>query len=205
MNQHHIFFDVETSHLQPEKGEILEIAAIRTDEEGQIVAKCCDRVCPTMEIDPSVIPVNGYNEKDWSTAVPFRTALGTLRAVALEDYTNHFVVVAHFAPFDQSFLLSECKKAGLENPFPNRIWVDTAQLAWPLVFSDIIENRKLETLCNYYDVAKENLHTAYGDANALRQIYWKMMARYKIALNVEGKVKGVVGGLLGSIAQQFGF
>lgn len=197
MNQHHIFFDVETSHLDCELGEIIEIAAIRTDEEGNTLSGFYDKIKPTKSVDLEAAKINRYNEKDWKNSVPFITALDTLKSSIIKPYGGKkFVVVAHVAQFDKTYLQLECKRYKQDEPFATRYWIDTAQLAWPFLFSGIILDRKLNTLCKFFDVDTNNLHNALRDVEALSQVYWRMMKRYKLAMSVDNDVRKAASGLI---------
>lgn len=202
MNQEHIFIDLETSSLNPKTGEIIELAAIRTDCFGTMVGSpVCDKIKPLKLVDAEAAKVNGYSEKDWQYAVPFRIAFENFERSLIRDRTDKLVIVAHFADFDRRFLEETLDREQIPNPLQGRSWIDTGQLAWPLVFNDYLKSRSLEALCKYYGIENEHPHSAADDVKATAEVYWAMMGRFKIAQGVETKVRRFGTGILDTIVQ----
>lgn len=185
MKQDHIFFDIETSSLDYDSAEVLDMAAIRTDRTGDILAAYSDRIRPSREVDPKSAKVNGYNSSDWANAQEFKAAVAAMAGVILNPkFDTKYVVVAHFSEFDKTILTNQCKAHGIEMPF-KRAWLDTAQIAWPYAFNDMLSGRSLDTLCKYFGVVNKSPHTAAGDAAATMHAYWAMMRRLTPALMAE--------------------
>ena len=199
MKQDHIFFDLETSSLDPIKGEIIDIAAIRTDSLGNVLCACTNKVKPTKDVEASAAAVNGYNERDWKNAIPLQTAIDAINSTIMKDRTDKYAVVAYNAEFDKAFLTESCKRLDIEFPFPKRAWVDPMHMAWILVYGDNIESRKLTSLANYYGVDIKDAHTAVGDCEIMMEVYFRMMQRFAIGQKVEKIGRNLVSEATGKI------
>jgi DNA polymerase III epsilon subunit-like protein len=205
MNQDHVFIDLETSSLSPESGEILDVAAIRCDRKGNVLATYADRVLPERSVEPEAANKNGYSEEAWRTAVSLHTALAGLRATIQHSrFEEKFVVVAHFADFDRAFLEAACKTAHVPQVLAGRAWICTGQLAWPLVASGLLSSRSLDSVSKYHGVVNTAPHTAMGDVVCLKDTYFEMMRRYKLALAGEDMLRTVGGPRLEAAKKWFG-
>ena len=182
MTQDHIFIDLETSGPEPAENCIIEIAAIRTDPQGKILATYTDKIMPSVKVSDEARKVNGYAPDKWADAVSLSMALHGLNKTLLDGRSDKYVVVAHFAEFDKHFLTSDCVRNSLPLPFPKRAWIDTGQIIWPLAFVGAIKSRSLESICAHLGIVNESPHTAPGDCLALCKMYWAIMRRYSVAL-----------------------
>lgn len=201
----HIFFDVETTSLLVADGEIIELAAIRTDWKGNVQSTFQTKIKPKLRVEQTAAEVNGYTKEKWANAISFQDAISGLKESVLNG--NKYVVVAYNADFDSGFLLKSCERFAVCNPFPGRAWIDPYQLAWILVYGKAIDSRKLTSLANYYGVDIKEAHTAMGDAEILMHVYFRMMQRFDIGQKVEGwgrKVAGEVMQGLFSVIQKVG-
>ena len=208
MSQDHIFIDVETSSLDVKTAEIIDIAVIRTDGEGSILASITDKIKPIKAVEEGAAKVNGYNERDWQNAVPFNVAIDSIHSSIIRGRTDKFVLVAHFAEFDRACIETSLSRTNIvqANPFAGRAWIDTAQLAWPLVYNGVIKSRSLAALAKFYGFENEAEHTASGDAEVMCKTYWAMMGRFKIAQGVERNVRKLGTGMLeGLVCMVSGF
>lgn len=199
MQQDHIFIDVETTGLDPKTNSIIEIAAIRTDSQGKITDSYTDRIIPSTEVSESAAKVNGYDAEKWTDAVPFATAMHALSKAIVENKGERVVMVAHFADFDRSFIKANCERASTTNPLPERAWIDTGALLWPLAFNGAIKSRALESACAYFDIINTSPHTAPGDCLATCKLYWTLMRRYSVALAVSTAAHSKWGGIVTGI------
>jgi DNA polymerase III epsilon subunit-like protein len=190
IQQDHLFIDFETSSLDSATGEILEIGALRTDCRGKILATFTDKVLPTKAIDDGASNVNGYTKEKWKDAVPFGIALRSMRKAVLEGKDEKVIIVAHFADFDRAFIAAQCDREKETNPFAGRGWICTGQLVWPLIFCGILHSRKLEAVCDYFEITNQAPHTAGGDVAATAQVYWALMRRNVSAMMAEDAIHG---------------
>src|SRR6185436_7615034 len=131
MNQEHIFFEIVGNSQDPKTGLIESMAAIRTDNEGNELARW---------YDPTVADSD------------FATVIEGLKSTIITKRTDRFVVVSHFGEYSRNYLLNNCKIARVLDPFEGRMWIDSAQLAWPLVVNDIIKERSVAELAKFYGV-----------------------------------------------------
>ena len=201
----HVFFDVETTGLNPKTDDIIEAAAIRTDWEGNQLAAWCQKINPVSPVSEEAAKVNGYNEKDWAEAVDFPTAMRGFKSVIFENRPK-FVMVAHEAYFDRLMLEENCLRVNEAVPLEGyHRWICTRNLAWPLVYSGQVQSAKLTAIAEYYsvDFIDHKAHTATGDVQAMMQIYWKMMKRYSIAVEVEKGVKQIGGNVFANVMNFF--
>ncbi len=203
----YIFLDIEGSGLDTDVAEILEIAAIRADGDGTVITSYSDRVKPTLPVSPEAAAINGYTEAAWADAVPLSRAIATMRRVILSDnYEASYVVVAHFGEsYDRPMLRNACKRLGVPSLLEGRGWVDTGQMAWPMVLAGFIRSRSLECVSSYLGIQNQAPHTAKGDVTAAMSVYWEMMRRYKISLLTEQTVRTLGGEQFDSFRRMFGF
>jgi DNA polymerase III epsilon subunit-like protein len=176
MNQHHIFFAVGVTD-----GALSSIAAVRTDEEGTVQSATFG---DKLRGDGSVLLI---------------TAIETMRKGVLDDRSDKYVVVSHYeAP--RILLKVACKEAGIDMPFPtDRIWLDTAQLVWPVVASGALDSRSIESMAHFYGVECPKSRDAAKEALVIADVYWRMMARYMMAQKVENTGRRVVANMIDSV------
>jgi hypothetical protein len=119
----------------------------------------------------------------------------SLAAVVLEE-DNPYVVVG----FNIGSIKSKFAKAF----DADAIWIDAAQLAWPMLLSGVVPSSKFSELCRHFNVANEAPGTATGDCAALTQMYWGMMARYKTSLLSEEVAREMGGKTLATVRSWLG-
>lgn len=191
MNLDHIFIDLAVTDPNPEKGKIIALAAVRTDKRGNVLAAFSDETSTGGEYSEAL----------------FKKSIAAMEsAILAKRFEMSYIVVAHFAEVDRRFLTSAYEAASLGIPFPKRAWLDTAQMAWPLVYNDMIAERTLDSLCVHFGIERkaETYDTAMGDCEALVRVYWAMMARYRGALQGEELVRNVGGETLAKARKMFG-
>ena len=119
-----IILDIETSSLDPSKGEILEIGAVRiaTGEAFEV------KIHPLRikDADPEALAVNGYNKKDWEEAFLLPHALQLLSEFV--DLAPAYLM-AYGVSFDRSFLEKAYRDCNLPYPFHYH-HLDLMTLAW---------------------------------------------------------------------------
>lgn len=197
MNLDHVFIDLETTGINPRIDSIIEIAAIRTSATGEILCATCDKVRPTTKVSAEAQAVNHYSEDAWENAVDLKAAIRGMTSVICEGRSDKLVVVAHGAPFDSAMLAMSCEREGIAVPFQGRKWVDTVTLAWPLIFSGRVMSASLSSLCKFYGIENSGAHTAAGDADACRQVYWQLIRRYETAQRVEQTIDNAINNATG--------
>lgn len=101
--------DVETTGLDPRTDRIVEVAVVRCDERGEVVAEWSTLVQPGR--DPGPTGVHGITAADLSVAPRFAEVAG-----ALASQLDGTVVAAHNLAFDARFLQEEWARAGVERP-----------------------------------------------------------------------------------------
>ena len=92
--------DVETTGLNPNIHEIIEVAIVTKDESYHA------KVIP-MNIEhasPKALEINGYNEKDWYGAVPAKDV-----AIRTAKMLDGKTIIGHNPSFDMSFLRELCR------------------------------------------------------------------------------------------------
>lgn len=186
-DQDHIFLDTETGSLDPETGCIIELAGIRTDCRGRVIASYCDRIIPDREVSKEAAAVNGYNEKEWKkNGVSFDAAIRSFVRNLVTEYNERVIFVGHFCDFDRAFIKSDCLRHGVEIPLQTRAWICTGSLIWPFLFNGQLKSRRLIDVCKFlelpYGQDGSKLHNAALDTKACCDVYWEIMRRYSTAL-----------------------
>lgn len=192
MNLDHVFIDLAVSDPDPEKGEIVAMAVVRTDHQGKVLAAFSD----TCGSDHS------FDEPRFAQCI--HRMQDTILAKNLQV---SYIVVAH-GPDDRRFLRAAYGRLKEKDSevFPKRSWLDTSQLAWPFVYNDMASERTLESLCVHFGVPfdPETADSAMGDCERLVRLYWTMMGRYRLALKGEQMARDVGGDLFGRASSFLG-
>lgn len=161
------FVDVETTGLDPERHEIVEIGlvlanAATLEEIGAFSA----RVAPERleDADPGALVVNGFTAEAWAGALPLRSAL----ELALPMLAGS-MLAGHNVGFDRSFLSAAFQRAGMPMP-AYKYSLDTASMAWPLLRSGRIPRLSLDALAAYFGLTRESPHRALADARCALEV-----------------------------------
>lgn len=175
------FIDLETTGLDPEKHEIIEIGAIIARQ-----IQCADKGCELEVIDelelkvkpehletsdPESLKINGYNEGDWLFAVSLQQAIKVLA-----EKTEGAILVAQNVSFDWSFLEKAFAKTGVANKMDfHRL--DLLSMAYAKLYHNPAAQRfSLRSLCAHYEIRNERAHSALADIRATYEIYKKIVA-----------------------------
>ncbi len=162
-----IAIDLETTSLEPTKGQIIEVAAVRF-RKGKEVAKFTTLVNPEKKIPFIVSDITGITDADVANAPTFD---------AVKDELSEFIgenpIVGHNVSFDLAFL----KANGLE--FGAAVY-DTWKLA-TIAFTGFA-SYSLENIAPRLGLDPGSSHRAYDDAklsgNLFLRIGEEILARY---------------------------
>ena len=159
-----VVLDFETTGLNPNSDEIIEIGAVRL-EGGVEVGEFSQLIHPGRPIPPKVVEITGITDAMLATQP-------RLEAV-FEEFARFIegaVLVAHNAAFDMAFLRRAFKRFGRELKAPV---LDTLTLARNRYRT--LSNHKLGTVCKHLDISLKNAHRAVHDARATGLVMTKTL------------------------------
>jgi DNA polymerase-3 subunit epsilon len=177
--QNLLFVDCETTGLDAEKHEIIDIATILTRFDGETVLERWEQRAIAERIsdaEPGALIINGYNEHEW-----FKT--GAVRQIELAKLLTPRVEKATFVgqnvSFDEGFIRGLFKRHS-QKPNWDYHKVDTAALFWPLfVNHPELQGVSLKYSAPYLGIEPEpELHRAMVGAETCRRVYVALMKRY---------------------------
>jgi len=169
------FIDIETTGLDYDKGEIIELGVVITKmKEGvltvidQLDLKIAPKHIETA--DPQALRINGYTEADWIFAVSIEEALKTF-----VDKTEGTIFVAHNITFDYGFIEANLKRYGIEARY-HYYKLDTLALAFGVLQnSEDMGKLSLRALCEKYGIENKKAHSAFADAYATYEVFKKLL------------------------------
>lgn len=146
--------DLETTGLDPQASEVLELAAVRVDADGTITGEFSMLVRPSVPVPARITELTGITQSDVDRE-------GRSLADAMRAFTAFLgarPVFFHNAPFDQGFLAQAGARSGVQ--FTNAVYdtLPLARRAWPS-----LPNHKLPTVAQHVDVPGD-AHRALADS-----------------------------------------
>jgi len=163
-----VVFDIETSGLDPQKDEILEIAGIK-----MLGPQETDRfeflIQPTKPISVEVEKINGLNE--FFLLVNGRPGLQVIKDFF--DFSKNSIVVGHnIKDFDWLFLANFAKKNNW--PQPNNQLIDTLLLSRKML---ALSQYNLTAVANHFGFENRNAHRAMPDVEVNAKVFVKLMEK----------------------------
>lgn len=163
-----IAFDLETTGTLAGVDQIVEIGAVRFDQQGEPETVFTTLINPGVSMPPEASRVNGITD-DMLVGKPKITDVLDLFA----EFCGDDILVAHNAPFDAQFLTADIKK--YESTAPKGIILDTCNMARK-VFPGLA-NYKLGTLVQHLGIPSTQFHRAEEDAAYCGHLFAKMLLR----------------------------
>lgn len=156
-----VVLDVETTGLYPSKCEILEVSAIRF-ETGMTPVSAFTTLCkPSKPIPVDASAVNHITDDMVEDAPAFAQI-----APALTEFIKGCHIAGHNLDFDLRFIHAH----GAVIPEGVRFY-DTLDLAQLTISKSNIYNYKLDTICNYYGIWRDNAHRSLSDCYATSKVF----------------------------------
>ena len=165
-----VAIDLETTGLDFEKDEIIEVALVRFENgvEGESVDYLVKPTSVTLR--PFIESLTGISNADLENAEPFAAV-----AEKIYSFIGDLPIVAHNAMFDSKFLKQTFAKVGVA--FENHpVWdsLTVSRIAYQNV-----PNHRLDTLVQELGIERSRAHRALPDAIACGELF--VMALNKIA------------------------
>ena len=160
MDNYLIAVDIETTGLNTDTDNIIEIAAIKF-LNGEYVDKYVSYVNPMRKITEEITALTGITDND----VIFSPTISQI-VEEVNQFIGNSPVVGHNLKFDLSILNRE--KIAINNDY-----IDTYDIAYNVVVADI--NLSLSSLADYLNVQFDELHRAEGDAYLSFQVFQSLI------------------------------
>lgn len=160
-----VFFDTETSGLNCQKCQIIELAMISV-VDGEIVDEYDEFIKCDKSLPPKVVKLTGISDKTLNEkGLSEEKVANDIKEKILESD----LMVAHNAQFDLSFVYELLKKyfpSEVDEIVENVYWLDTLS-----VLKDRKEYpHKLINAVEHYEIEKVNFHRAIDDTKALYHV-----------------------------------
>ena len=171
-NQNLAFIDLETTGLNSERHEIIELGCVvlRQPDLKQL-AELDLKIKPLHleTAEPEALRVNGYNGGDWLFAADLAQALK-----ALNEKAAGAMMISHNITFDWPFLERAYATTGVPNQLAS-VRLDLLSMAFvKLHKEERVQRFNLRALCDYFQLKNEQQHTALADIKASVAIYKKL-------------------------------
>ena len=161
-------FDIETSGLDPNRDEILEIAGLKLRGQEEI-GRFEVLIQPTRSIPPEVEKINGLNEI-------FLLVNGKKSHEALTEFLSFIstsIVVGHnIKDFDWLFINSHAKKHGVVPP--KNAMIDTLLLSRKLL---ALPRYNLTEVARHFGYENRNAHRAMPDVEVNKEVFLELMKK----------------------------
>jgi DNA polymerase III epsilon subunit-like protein len=164
-----VFVDIETTGLDPEIHEIIEIAILPLKGpvwQTKIKPEHLDVA------SPKALEINGYQDhpEDWEDAPRFLNIAPEIAA-----HLKDTMIAGQNTQFDMGFIRSLFKRHDLPLKGVPYSWVDTVSLAYEHLVPLGTPDLKLGTTCDFLGISNDGQHTAAADVYRTREAYLKMI------------------------------
>lgn len=154
-------FDLEMTGLDPERDEIIELAAV-VSRGGDAPVAHASVLVTTCEVSASAAELHGISRQESEQGVAPAVGLA-----AFLDAIEGCVLVGHGVELDLEFLRRATERWLPHRAPPTRV-IDTLTLARRAVHA---KRYSLEALCDELRLPKQRFHRATGDALATRALF----------------------------------
>ncbi|MDR2047320.1 MAG: 3'-5' exoribonuclease [Clostridiales bacterium] len=158
-------FDCETTGLDRANDGIIEIGAVKI-ENGAITETFETLVNPGREVGGDITALTGITNDELKTAPKIETVFGDFY-----KFIGETPIVAHNIEFDIEFIRRAAKRM---NYYVGNEMYDTMTIARKH-FS--VQNYKLGTLCEFFDIKLKDAHRALNDALATAKLFIILAAK----------------------------
>lgn len=169
--------DTESSGLDPTKDALLSFGGVKIADSKILIHTAVEWYPKATVSGGKTAPIHGL------VAVPDPISMEEFLRKLL-PYLGNSILVGHHLGFDLELLEKQLKPFGIER-LPNPI-VDTLSLAVRLEHGPQADRRminmesySLDSLCDRYDIDREDRHTAGGDAFLTAQLLLKLLKKCK--------------------------
>ncbi len=159
-----VVFDLETTGLEANKDEIIEIGACKV-EQGKITETFSTFVKPSKHIPREITELTGINDAMVADAPSINYVLPDFY-----KFCYGATMVGHNVSFDIGFIYNAAKK--LSYNFNNPL-MDTIEMAHKKLPG--LKNYKLGTVVERLKIVLDNAHRAINDATATAKVFIKLM------------------------------
>lgn len=166
MLKSYIAFDVETTGLNPEENEIIEIGALKV-RGGKVQERFMEFIRPKVMISSAITKLTGITNEMVEQARSRREVVSEFLEFCGDD-----ILIGHNVIFDYSFVKVSALGEGM---LFEKAGIDTLKIARK-VHKDM-ESKSLGNLCDYYNIENNAAHRAYHDALATAKLY-QTLAHY---------------------------
>lgn len=167
-----IILDIETTGLDPDKHEIIEIGCLVVDPQTlEVIAEYSSKVQPKHleTADPQALEINKFSLEAWKEAKPLGEVMREFNMFAPGGVPAGFNV-----SFDRGFIEKAAREEEVELTIDYH-WVDVMSLVYEGLFSDKrfegLEKLGLTHVCEVLGISHREAHTAMGDARATLEVY----------------------------------
>ena len=164
-----MFVDVETTGMSPQRDRVIEVAAIRV-EDNQIVDSISTLLDPGVSIPYNITQITGIANGDVAGKPTFDDI-----ADQLQQLCEGAIFVAHNVRFDYSFLRQEFKHVGIDFAPKQVCTVKLSRSLYPHM-----PRHRLSDVISYHNFTFIHRHRAYDDALVLVQFWQKLQADHTI-------------------------
>ena len=172
-----VWIDTETTGLDAQKGEIVEIAIVRevvhADGGGSIQETWATKIAPERikDADPKALQVNGYAPEAWAGAPTFAEVANQI-ALRIASGT---IVCGHNVGFDLAFIEAAFARlgSGVRIPYHRLDTVTLAYAAWNGTGTG--PGMSLDRLRKHLGIPLEGSHSALKDALDARTVYYEAL------------------------------
>lgn len=162
------FLDTETTGLDPQLAEVIEVAVIRREHDGS-ESRFHTLIKPERIEDahPKALEINGYakDPSRWDDA-PTMVEVGH----QIADFTKNSVICGHNISFDEGMIAANFKRAGVRRRIPYHK-IDTVTLAWEHLVPMGLDRLGMDAIRDFLGWSKEGAHTAMKDAEDVLCLY----------------------------------
>jgi len=170
-----VVFDIETTGLNKDVDNIIEIAAVKV-REGVIVDEFSALIDPKMALPQKIVSLTGITDEMLRGKPKIDEVLDKFL-----DFAGDAVLVAHSMSFDAGFIAVWAKRL-YDKSLKNTL-LDTVELSRALYPE--LKSHKLNLVAEHLNIELKNHHRALDDAKACAEILLESIKRLKGANGVE--------------------
>lgn len=162
------FVDIETTGLNLNEHEIIEIAAVIYDQKKDIIVREWEiKIAPKRleTAEQKALQLNGYIKNQNLYKNKLKPSL-----IKFNSIIKNCILVGQNINFDVSFIKRDMNYLDIKPKYDYRK-LDIMSMAWLYVNETDIPGLSLKKLCEHFNVSNADEHTALADCRRAFQIY----------------------------------